>query len=153
MRRECVGRGVRVGGCASVLFTCKLLKSKSFLLCHVASVWLGFRPGLVCSCPGNWQLATGPWLFYIHPSLPTHAHSQSRPLPAKPLRVQVCASHLYTRIYIYTEQCVSAHKTKQNHLSIMKQEAKKKGANRLIGAVCGQCEVDTAYKRRGPASI
>lgn len=54
---------VCLGGCASVrvcvLFTCKPLKFKSFLLCHAASVWLGIRPGLVCSCPGNWQLAHG----------------------------------------------------------------------------------------------
>lgn len=82
---------------------------------------VGFSSGF--SLQLSRQLATGPWLFYIHPSLPTH----SRPLPAKPLRAQVCASRLYTYMEIYTEQCVSAHKTKQNHLSIMKQEGKKRG--------------------------
>lgn len=108
------------GECVSVLFTCNLLKSKSFLLCHVASVWLGFRPSLVCSCPGNWPMAI------LHTPLAAAQSHCPTPTPPRPCvkDPSVRTSRLYTWLYIQ-EQCVSAHKTKQNHLSIMKQEGNK----------------------------
>lgn len=81
---------------------------------------VGFSSGF--SLQLSRQLATGPWLFYIHPSLPTH----SRPLPAKPLRAQVCASRLYTWRYILNN---AYQRTKLNKIiyRLWNKKEKKRG--------------------------